>query len=34
MTFFLLGVGIGLVAGLSPGPVLTLVVTRPRGARR
>jgi threonine/homoserine/homoserine lactone efflux protein len=27
MTFLLLGAGIGLVAGLSPGPVLTLVVT-------
>ncbi|HEY3058430.1 MAG TPA: LysE family transporter [Chloroflexota bacterium] len=38
MTFFLLGAGIGLVAGLSPGPVLTLVVAEtmragwPRGA--
>jgi threonine/homoserine/homoserine lactone efflux protein len=38
LTFFLLGAGIGLVAGISPGPVLTLVVTEtlkggwPRGA--
>jgi threonine/homoserine/homoserine lactone efflux protein len=27
LTFLLLGAGIGLVAGVSPGPVLTLVVT-------
>ena len=26
LTFFVLGAGIGLVAGVSPGPVLTLVV--------
>jgi threonine/homoserine/homoserine lactone efflux protein len=38
MTFLLLGAGIGFVAGLSPGPVLTLVMTEtlragwPRGA--
>jgi threonine/homoserine/homoserine lactone efflux protein len=27
LTFLLLGAGIGFVAGVSPGPVLTLVVT-------
>jgi threonine/homoserine/homoserine lactone efflux protein len=27
VTFFLLGAGIGFVSGISPGPVLTLVVT-------
>src|ERR1041385_8373893 len=27
LTFLLLGTGIGFVAGVSPGPVLTLVVT-------
>jgi threonine/homoserine/homoserine lactone efflux protein len=27
LTFFVLGAGIGFVAGVSPGPVLTLVVT-------